>query len=333
MPAAILGTVLAPTLARGDYSFTTYDVPGSASTSVEGINNSGVAVGTYTTPSAAFLPPSHGFILDQNGSLVTYDVANSVYTYGKGINDSGQVVGYYNSVADPTAFHGYIRSAAGAFSYFDVANSFSTQINGLNDNGQMVGSYTDAGGSHGFLRSADGTTTRTINVPGSFSTIVSGINDSGTIVGSYLAANIFGQVAYHGFVLDSSGNFHSLDSALPFSTQTFAEGINNLGQVVGNTIEFGVFSVGFVLNPDLSLQSIVAAPNGLATVIEGINDCNQLVGNYTDYTQETHGFITPSTCPEPGSLALVSVGLLVVAASRRCRHRPILPGKPSAARS
>jgi hypothetical protein len=181
----------------------------------------------------------------------------------------------------------------------------------------MVGTYVDATGTHGFLLSSNGTTVTSINVPGSLSTDVLGINSSGTVVGYYAADNIFGQLGYHGFVLNSAGTFYSLDASLPYSTQTFAEGINDSGEVVGNTIEFGVFSVGFVLNPDLSLQSIVAVPNGLTTVVGGINNNNQLVGNYTDYTQVTHGFITPNIVPEPGSLLLASVGLLTVAIFRR----------------
>jgi hypothetical protein len=89
----LLVGLLAPSLTLAGYTFTTYDVPGSVSTTVEGINNSGEAVGTYTTPTALGLPPSHGFVLSPTGTLTTYDVPNSTLTYAKGVSDSGEVLG------------------------------------------------------------------------------------------------------------------------------------------------------------------------------------------------------------------------------------------------
>jgi hypothetical protein len=55
----------------------------------------------------------------------------------------------------------------------------------------------------------------------------------------------------------------------------------------------------------------------------GINDSGQIVGVFFDATGE-HGFIaTPAPTPEPGTLLLLSVGLLGLAMlSRRRSSRP-----------
>src|SRR2546429_988330 len=50
---------------------------------------------------------------------------------------------------------------------FDPPGSTNTFVNGINNAGQIVGSYLDASGaSHNFIRSADGVTYTTIDLPG-----------------------------------------------------------------------------------------------------------------------------------------------------------------------
>jgi probable HAF family extracellular repeat protein len=68
---------------------TTLEVPGSRSTGVSGINDSGQIVGSYFDSST-----DHSFLFE-NGSYITLDVPGSSQTSPTGINAAGQIVGNY----------------------------------------------------------------------------------------------------------------------------------------------------------------------------------------------------------------------------------------------
>jgi probable HAF family extracellular repeat protein len=167
-------------------SYTTLDVPGSISTTIEedlpfpqiGINNWGQIVGSY----ADAQNKSHGFLLDQC-NYTTLDAPGSISTQACGINDSGQIVGDY---FDGMPTHGCCSFDTGTgfvlengtYTTLD-APAFDNSANGVNDSGQIVG-YT---GDHGFLY--DNGSYTTLEVPGSIDAYVNGINASGQIVGYY----------------------------------------------------------------------------------------------------------------------------------------------------
>src|ERR1041385_6785148 len=66
---------------------------------------------------------------------------------------------------------------------FDPPGSDNTLPTAINDSRWITGSYSDSGGTHGFLRTPDGTTT-IIDVQGATcGTYVWSINRSGVIVG------------------------------------------------------------------------------------------------------------------------------------------------------
>src|SRR5690242_11841111 len=73
----------------GAATWTTIDVPGSFSTSVQGLNSSGEMVG-YFSDGQTF----HCFTLI-SGTFTTMDAPGSTATLCTGINDSGQISGYY----------------------------------------------------------------------------------------------------------------------------------------------------------------------------------------------------------------------------------------------
>lgn len=78
-------------------TLTTIDVPGAASTTLNGVNARGHIVGTYSSGSQ-----THGFLLDQ-GTFETIDVPGATRTEPREINDSGQIVGFYLIVRRLTA--------------------------------------------------------------------------------------------------------------------------------------------------------------------------------------------------------------------------------------
>src|SRR5262245_39322126 len=80
------------------FAFTTIDVPGASLTDVNGINNSGQVVGSFTSGGV-----SHGFLLSA-GVYTTLDVPGATSTAAWDINDSGQVAGSYTADGTTHAF-------------------------------------------------------------------------------------------------------------------------------------------------------------------------------------------------------------------------------------
>ena len=88
------------------------------------------------------------------------------------------------------------------FTQIDVPGGFDTRARGINSRGDIVGLFDDAtGGTHGFLRSKDGTFTQ-IDVPGGSDIRARGINSRGDIVGRFTDGS-----GDHGFLLSKDGTF------------------------------------------------------------------------------------------------------------------------------
>jgi hypothetical protein len=131
-------------------SYTIIDAPGTTSgTHVTGINNNGLIVGYFTTPTA-----THSFIRNASGtSYSIFDAPDATLsTDVSGINDAGQTVGFFYGA---TGIHNFLRSADGtSYVTFDdpsvpPGDSFST---GLNDLGEIVGySMESFDHYHGFV--------------------------------------------------------------------------------------------------------------------------------------------------------------------------------------
>ena len=86
---------------EADFTFITFDVPGSVETHARGISTAGL-VGEYRDASDR----SHGFLLT-DGQYITLDVPGATNTGATGINDSGEIVGSYQA-ASLNAFRKFI---------------------------------------------------------------------------------------------------------------------------------------------------------------------------------------------------------------------------------
>jgi hypothetical protein len=302
------------------FTFTNFDVLGSASTRITGANDSGLMVGWYTDANG-----THGFTL-QNGNESQFTALTATNaTTVLGVNDNGDMVGFTGAVNTGIAF---IYNAAGnsftqvPLNSFGSPNAVLDQATGINGNGLVTGFYAQSGITKGYTDNG-GTISFPITEAGATNTTLTGLNLSGTIVG-------FG--GFSGGInkafTDTSGTFSSAYLA-PGSASTCFQGIDTAGDIVGDyaaaggcsTNTQGLLLVGGINGTLMTLN--FPDVNAQSTKILGISpDGTRLVGTWTDGSTN-HGFYatlnTPGV-PEPGTI-LMTLGGLGLLAGMKLRRR------------
>jgi hypothetical protein len=162
-----------------------------------------------------------------------------------------------------------------------------------------------------------------------------GINNNGLVTGFYTTDNttppVDGNEPQHGFFYDRTTGHYTLvaDPNQPnfFTVQLLS--VNDKGIAAGYWQDKAGNQHGLLYNFNTSAYSFLDDPNagmigGLVTTqITGINDDGTLTGFYSDASAGIfRGFVAQSV-PEPSSLALLSVGVVLAASSaaRRARGR------------
>jgi hypothetical protein len=132
-------------------------VVNAAVTNAQGVNNSGVVTGFYSTDGVH----QHGFFYNSGTGQFTLppdpNIVNLVLTQFLGINDHGLAVGYYQ-LPDGSQ-HGFLfNTTTQTYSFLDDPNAALsglsiTQITGVNNAGEIAGFYVDrtSGLQRGFL--------------------------------------------------------------------------------------------------------------------------------------------------------------------------------------
>jgi hypothetical protein len=111
-------------------NFVSFSFPGSQRTEANGINDSGMIVGTYSAPSAA-----HGFIYHK-GQWATLDYPGATFgTSLLGISNAGVIIGEASPIGPPI----YFMYVNGVFKQIDVPNSSFTQVSGISAGGVISG--------------------------------------------------------------------------------------------------------------------------------------------------------------------------------------------------
>jgi uncharacterized membrane protein len=297
---AVLAFTPLSALADGTtYTFQTVISPGDpAFTQLLGINNSQTIAGYFGDGT---IVPNNGFTLVLPSSFTPENFPGAVQTQVVGINGAGETVGFY--IDSMGVQHGFTDIGGTFKSVSNPLTTTVTQLLGVNNSGRAAGYWTDAAGNFHPFTWVPGAFTP-ITFAGEVSAQATGVNNAGMVVGF----NMTSPATSVGF-LDKSGVFTFLQ--FPGSVFTQALGLNNAGQVVGSYLDAAGNTHGFVYNIVTGTFLEVNDPLGLnTTVINGINDQGQIVGFYTDAKGNVDGLVST---PEPGSLLLLSMGLVLAA--------------------
>jgi uncharacterized membrane protein len=269
--AALLLASVPLAMAQGTY--TQIDVPGAASTSVQGIDNAGDLVGFYTGTSDV----THGFLFS-GGAYTTIDYVGGESTYLLGINNVGQIVGYANP--GPIGFSYDIQTQV--FTIIQYPGALSTYPLCINDAG-TIGGYAGFHGQFGFA--LIGSRYRRIVPPGTNTTSVNAISDSDSFIGT------FGNTTLQNFVF-VNGKYGKI--TIPNAASAVVSGTNKRGNaLVGAYVPASNVYAGFLYQNETFTE--LEFPGSTYGASTGINDAGTVVGLFFDTVGE-HGYTwTPPT--------------------------------------
>lgn len=164
-------------------TYTEFDVAGSTSTEVLGINNAGDFSGNYTASDGT----AQAFV-DVGGTLDSFTVSGASLIAAYQLNRTNDSVGYF--VDSGGINHGFFRQGDGTLNApIDPPGSTGTILFGINDQRWMVGRYVDnAFVTHGLFFIFPNKFV-SFDYPGATFTSLNGVNKKGFICGRYTDAS------------------------------------------------------------------------------------------------------------------------------------------------
>jgi YVTN family beta-propeller protein len=288
--------VLVNTTARPrilNYSFVTFDPPGSVDTLPLAVNDAGESVGRFQDGGGVI----HGYLRHGDGSFVTLDVPGATFTSAIDVNDAGTVVGRWQDATG--ASHGFTRSPSGSYSTVDFPGAVDSELTAINLQGNLAGDY-DLGNlntSIGFLDTRGMFAAFEDPAAASMETAAFGMNSANFVSGFF--DDPMGNE--HGFVRAPNAQFHNFD--FPFADFTDAFKLSNSGTLVGQyATNFPVH--GFVLSGAMGLTGPPSPcqflsfdyPDSRNSAALGINNAGQIAGSYRlRGSPARHGFLATPT--------------------------------------
>jgi hypothetical protein len=278
---ALLMMAATATVAAEPVSFTSFDIPGATSYFVAGLNDEGLAAGSWLTADGSEV----GFIRFPDGRISTPIVDpndNSGLTVLRAMNDEGVIAGFYGA----NVSNGLLLTE-GKFRTVDFPGALSTALRGINNLGDVSGTYSVVdlnADEFGFIIPRRGPPISfKLSDPTGTGIVVGGINDLRQLVGYYTDATS----TLVGFLRQPSGQFVSVIVPGALSTQVY--GINDCGIVVGVWGD-GSTAHGFYGRPG-NLHSF-DVPGAAATFAQGINNEGRIAGRYATADGVPHAFIS-----------------------------------------
>jgi uncharacterized membrane protein len=177
--------------------YTTFTIPGYASTTPHAIGPSGLVSGY------AVAGPNNwsGFLHDPAKGSTELFLTGSLQVIPQGINARGQLVGSVALLADgaypgsPQGQYGFVRERDGSITLFRV-NGLPTRARGISDAGMVAGfvgapsvGFTVSAPTGGGYRDLTVPADRLFAVPGAVATFPQAIDNRGRIVGSWFGAD------------------------------------------------------------------------------------------------------------------------------------------------
>jgi len=325
MRTLVIALVLAlPAQAGAIYNFTSFNGPGNnvGGTTVNGLNNNGDVVG-FSSDNAATPTLFTNFIRDPNGNFTTLGIGGDPLAMANGINDSLTVAG---GQSNGTAF---VDAGGTVLPLAFVNGNTTTQTAfGISGNGLIVGQYFDSvlGVTPGYLLQ-NGTYTTLNPVVNAFVTNAQGVNNNGLAAGFYSTDGAH----QHGFLYNSVTQAFTLEPDPNISNLVLTQflSINDQGQVAGYYQLPDGSQHGFLFDTNTRTYTLLDEPNAAltgvsVTQITGLNDSGEIAGFYVDVnTGLQRGFVaTAATAtPEPGTLGLLPVSLVVMLAFQKAHAR------------
>jgi YVTN family beta-propeller protein len=291
-----------------NYSFQTFDPPGSVDSVAHTINSHGQIVGRYQDGGGVV----HGYLRHPDGSFVTIDPPGSILTVAFGINDAGVAAGIWQDASG--TYHGFTRSLSGLYTTTDAPGAVDSEFTGINNQGAKAGDYDlgDLATSISFIDVNGNFTPFEDPSDAPMQTAALGINSQNFVSGLFLDAG----GTDHGFVRSPSSQIENFD--FPISDFTDGYKMNDYGRVVGQYAT-NFPNHGFILSGAMNLIGPPSPcqffsfdyPDSQATGNRGINNLGQLVGFYrVRGNPARHGFLATravnedsdhnNTCPASG---------------------------------
>lgn len=247
------------------YTFSSFQYPGSSSTYLTGIDDSGRIIGY-----GYFGFTTQGFMLTAAGSLTNVNVPGYVGTLPTGISRIGGIVG---TGYDGASYSMFQDNSEGFGSLTGLL--IDQYVTGVNSSFNIVGNYTTPSLQTGVY----------IRLNGAYYTLSPAqkcnyvhdpaINDANTVVGSCLTLSSNSNI---GFIWSKgSYTFFMPPAGVPYMQPT---SINRSGLVAGFYIDVNGFSHGFTWD-GTTFTTIDYNNNPAAnTQILGINNAGKIVGTY-----------------------------------------------------